>query len=121
MSVTLPIDEIDFLSTGKEIFLKTFNIQFTPLNWSRPDVEYLHTTVDPNYKDQANVWIKVDAYPTLSDESPIVKNNGRHYDMAIVVPLADLEFTEPEPDPEPEPEPEGDEVTTESQDAEPKE
>lgn len=95
MSVTLPIDEIDFKADSTAQFLNVYNLQFMPLNWARDDVEYLRTETDPHYPDLSTLWVRVNAYPTLSDDSEIVQRNGRHYDMSLTVNTTDLELPPP--------------------------
>lgn len=92
MSVTLPIGEIDFLADSEQLFIDVYNLQFMPLNWAREDVEYLRMELDENYPDLVNMWIRVDAYPTLNDTSDIVVRNGRHYDMSITLSESQLEY-----------------------------
>lgn len=83
MTNLLNIDDIDFTKSGTKIFEATANINLEQLNWTRG--QYLRVEADKNYSDVDTIWIRMDKYPTLTDESPIVARNGRYYETTISV------------------------------------
>ena len=83
MSTNVNIDDIDFTGSPKSVFEFSANLNLEQLNWTRGI--FFRVEADANYPNMDTIWIRVDKYPRLSDNSSIVTRNGRYYETTISI------------------------------------
>lgn len=90
----LPIEMIDFNQSGSDIFKNAVNIRYNVLNWHRADdsVVYERSEINSDFPGYTSVFIRVDKYPGLANDHPLVVSKGRDFVMPLVFANDALEF-----------------------------